>query len=122
MPGSAQTTLHWAPDREVLPLLRMVERVEAGRIYLEPLSAWLDDDDTTESVEVAAAAAALRTPVFESGDKVRLRGSPGRIVRLIPYDMHVYIALDENPLFEHYTNIVQLDFGPTLDHWSADSA
>lgn len=94
--------------------VRFVERCDAQLVYLEPPAFFLDDDDVTERCALGEVGLWLREPVIEAGDAIVWRGRPGRIARCLPNDMHVYVTLDDTPHTEQYTNLIHVDFSPTL--------
>lgn len=100
-------------------VLRVVDRVVGDRFYLSPVSLFLDSTSANEYVSLHDAGARLLVPIIEVGDAVLLRGRPAIVSQCLPNDFHVYVKLCDPPNFEVYTNLIHLDFYPTLVKFAA---
>ena len=103
-----------APGAGDIPQLRLVERVETHLVFLEPTAMFLDDDEVSETFSFTEAMRRLRLPVIESGDPVFYRTRPARVCKAMANDFHVYVEFQDSPGQEHYTNLIHLDFTPSL--------
>lgn len=98
-------------------LFRMITRVDASSVALEPVALLIEDDDVTEVIPRAESAKLLHIPIWEAGDPVCLDGRPGRIQSLIPHDLHVTVKLDPPDSREVYANIIRMDLSPAIESW-----
>ncbi len=95
------------------PALRFVERRESEVVFLEPIGVFLEDEDVSETFGLTEALERLRLPLCEIGDEVFFRTRLARITRCQPNDFHAHVAFAGEEV-EHYTNLIHLDFTPTL--------
>jgi len=103
------------PGTGAVPQMRLVERVEGGLVFLEPTALFLEDDDVSETFALTLALERLRLPHVEVGDVVFYRTKPARISRPCPpNDLHAHVEFVATPGVEHFTNLIHLDFTPSL--------
>lgn len=92
----------------------IVDTVLPTGVTLEPAYS-LEIEDALFEVSTAD----LKNHIFHGapsiGDKVLFRGKPGSISNCEENGTHVHVVLEESPGAEHYTNLIHLDFSPTLN-------
>jgi hypothetical protein len=96
-----------------IPSLRFIERLEGTMVFLELTALFLEDDKVSETFSVTEALRRLRVPQCEIGDRVFYRTRSAVITQCHKNDLHVHLAFDAGGP-EHYTNIIHVDFAPTL--------
>lgn len=94
--------------------LRIIECIDQDHVHLVPATLIMDDSDVTEKIPLAECSLCLKIPIFEQGDPVLFKGHSGTVLNCSTNDFHVYISLDEYPGKEFYTNLVHLNFTPSL--------
>lgn len=98
--------------------LRLIEFIDENKIRLSPVSIMYDDDQISEQLSIEAAHEYLYLPIFEIDDKILFHNRPGRIVSVSENDYHIRIVLEEFPDKEIYTNLIHLDFSPSIERIS----
>lgn len=96
-------------------VLRIIESLDMDFVYLAPAAIILDDLDVTEKITISECIQNVKVPIFQRDDPILFKDRKGRVLSCSTNDFHVYVTLEEFPGKEFYTNLIHLNFAPSLE-------